>query len=43
MYTPVTCVGLFRTAVVLHNDLGCMAGCVAGSAVLKRYKKRLLE
>lgn len=32
----VTDVGLFQTADVIHNALGCMVGCVVGSAVVKR-------
>ena len=35
-----TDVGLFQTADVIHNALGCMVGCVVGSAEVKSFKER---
>ena len=33
----LTGVGLFQTADLMHNSLGCVIGCIVGDAVWKHY------
>ncbi len=36
----LTDVGLFQTADLMHNALGCMVGCIVGNAVMRSFEKR---